>query len=441
MLSGFRRDDVETALKDIVHGFFKVLKRGGSIILPFGNLGKLILKQKEVRIKFYPEFIVSALSEISQSQEQESNDKDEVSTSRPQTNQEKYENSTQNQPSQAQPQKSTTNSFPNSEQPSKPDKKADQNEKDQDPQFFLGFSMGVHTHPHSGDRLWTDAKCPVCRQSKMPVIELKEQIAKKDKENDRLLLNASLSNDSEYLRRTKEFELSKLKTAIATAQYNHTKAMEREFERKREIRNLPMGDLYENRAPPPNRVLQNKLLSEGIKEQIATKAKQKNEERVQKEINDRNFNKMFIQEMEQSKIQAHLEKLSKQAQLRESLLNPPSAVHPQSHTVLAETSPAQTLNSFARSESLMFLYKREKAKQLYREQLAIVEQKKLWEKKCLEIERMGELERLANSRKELEKDMKTIKQANFEARSSLEAYWSQQVALKKKLFAESAMNE
>jgi hypothetical protein len=61
---------------------------------------------------------------------------------------------------------------------------------------------------------------------------------------------------------------------------------------------------------------------------------------------------------------------------------------------------AMTENLFARSESLMVLYQKEKAKQLYQEQLAIIKQKREYEARLAEMERQHSLERLALSRKE-----------------------------------------
>jgi histidinol-phosphate/aromatic aminotransferase/cobyric acid decarboxylase-like protein len=57
-------------------------------------------------------------------------------------------------------------------------------------------------------------------------------------------------------------------------------------------------------------------------------------------------------------------------------------------------------NPFARSESLMALYQREKAKQLYYEQLAIVRQRQDYAKKVAEIEKKHSLTRLEYSRRE-----------------------------------------
>lgn len=62
--------------------------------------------------------------------------------------------------------------------------------------------------------------------------------------------------------------------------------------------------------------------------------------------------------------------------------------------------PSSTENPFARSESLMALYQREKAKQLYYEQLAIVRQRQDYAQKVADIEKKHALSRLELSRKE-----------------------------------------
>ncbi|KAJ1549739.1 hypothetical protein HK096_010722, partial [Nowakowskiella sp. JEL0078] len=221
----------------------------------------------------------------------------------------------------------------------------------------------------------------------MPVIELREQMAKKEKEHDRFLLKLSMGADAEYMKNAKEFDHTKLKIAIATAQYNHTKAIEKEAQRKKEIRNLPMGDLYENRIPPPDRVLQNKLLAEGVREQINEKYRGKIKDRLQKEYEDRILRAADIEE--------HIDKLKRRQQQQEALRE---QIRTQIVNKEPPTEPMKE-NSFARSENLMFLYKKEKAKQLYQEQLAIVSQKKDYETKISEIERRHSLERLAISRK------------------------------------------
>ncbi|KAI8799350.1 hypothetical protein BJ742DRAFT_687284, partial [Cladochytrium replicatum] len=293
-----------------------------------------------------------------------------------------------------------------------------------------------HTHPHSGDRLWTDAKCPICRQARMPVVVLREQMAKKEKERDRMLLKMSLAVDSEHQRLTREFELGKLRAAVTTAQYNHSKAIEKEL-RKKENRSLPMGDLYENRTPPPDRVQNNKVLAEGVREQIAQRARTRYQERLKKEHDDQISTHRFVSELKAAEIEAHLEKLRKRQQQQEALAE---QIRAQQQQRKNPTEPMSE-NPFARSENLMFLYKKEKAKQLYQEQLAIMKQKKDYEAKVAEIERKEALDQLAVCRRELEKDVKNVKMSSFEARKHLESYWGEQVRLKNRLYAASGMNQ
>lgn len=106
-------------------------------------------------------------------------------------------------------------------------------------------------------------------------------------------------------------------------------------------------------------------------------------------------------------------------------------------------------NPHARSESLMVLYKKEKAKQLYQEQLMLMRQKKEYQSKISEIDTRHSLDRLVLARKEydfvlpffwsssntcvnrLEKDLKAIKVTKYQQRKSLEIYWKQQVGVKK----------
>ena len=63
-----------------------------------------------------------------------------------------------------------------------------------------------------------------------------------------------------------------------------------------------------------------------------------------------------------------------------------------------EGTPSE--NPHARSESLLALYKKEKAKQLFQEQLNFMKQKKAFEQHVAEIDRQHSLERLIRARKE-----------------------------------------
>ena len=70
--------------------------------------------------------------------------------------------------------------------------------------------------------------------------------------------------------------------------------------------------------------------------------------------------------------------------------------------IMAEDKEKQSMseNPHARSESLMVLYKKEKAKQLYQEQLQLMKQKKDFEMRVSDIDKMHSLERLVLARKE-----------------------------------------
>ena len=97
-----------------------------------------------------------------------------------------------------------------------------------------------------------------------------------------------------------------------------------------------------------------------------------------------------------AELRAHLEKLQKCKQQRDALSEQIKIHHQQKDD---EKSTPQE-NPYARSESLMALYQREKAKQLYQEQLAIVKQRENYLKKIGEIEKRHSLERLTVARKE-----------------------------------------
>ena len=94
--------------------------------------------------------------------------------------------------------------------------------------FLIPKEAGLHTHSHSGDRLWTDGKCPVCRIKALPAIfESKEQQIKREKENDKLLLTLSLELDKELIRKAREVEKRRHDNAISNSEYNYTKTLQK----------------------------------------------------------------------------------------------------------------------------------------------------------------------------------------------------------------------
>ncbi|KAI9197302.1 uncharacterized protein BJ171DRAFT_520663 [Polychytrium aggregatum] len=449
----YPRDELEAGVKDIVHALHRVLKRGTNVVLAMGSFGKLYFQNPEIRLRFYPGFVKSLSDMVKPVTEPVAEHILPLDSPLP-SNPVAVDpipspiESVESAPSsssitlpplpalhQAEPQfteddpedlserdlDTEESSVAGTPPPKLSKTKADEN----DPTYPYGYRVvGTHTHPHSGDRLWTNVKCPICRQRNMPVIDVKEQLVRREKDHDRLLLHLSLEVDREFMKKTKELELDKLKTAIATAQYNHTKAMDKEAQRK--SINLPMGNLFENRPPPPDRILQNQQLSEGLHEQIVSKQIKRTQEKLQKEYEDRVLNQKFLREFKTSETEAHLEKLKRRQAQQDALSEQIRTAQERRKQITG----AETDNPFARSESLMFLYQKEKAKQLYQEQLAIIKQKREYEARVADIERKNALERLCLSRKELEKDLQSLKKSNFQTRKSLESYWTEQIKLK-----------
>ena len=125
----------------------------------------------------------------------------------------------------------------------------------------------------------------------------------------------------------------------------------------------------------------------------------------------------------------HAKKLEKWATQREALSEQIRIKHEKTEKQ-KETRKASSENPHARSESLLALYKKEKAKQLYQEQLDLMKEKKAFEKHVAEIDREHSIERLILARKELEKDIKLMKISKYQQRKSLEEYWKGQMNLK-----------
>ncbi|KAI9349434.1 hypothetical protein DFJ73DRAFT_760568 [Zopfochytrium polystomum] len=410
--SGFGRDEIEAALKDIVHALFRVLKKGSTVVLPFSNLGRLYFQNREIKLRFYPDFIETVSDRMNSLKEKSSLDKATESESK-----ELNPPPISPPPANSGTEKTPTRDVPEQD-PGPPGADPATTEAKSpcptDHDFVRGglvglnlFNMvtnrkpafaGVHTHPHSGDRLWSDIKCPICRQMGMPVIEVREQLAKKEKEQDKMLLHLSLEVDRDHMRQIKDVEMSKLRAAISTAQYNHAKAEDKELQRRKEQKNLPMGNLFENRGPPPDRVQQAKELARGLHDQMTIKLTRKLKEKALKEAEDRELNERLAREFKIVEIQSHLQKLQKRQQQQEALTEQiKMQTIRQKEGAVGEPMKE---NLFARSESLMFLYQKEKAKQLYQEQLAIIKQRQEYEARMAALERQHSLERLALSRKD-----------------------------------------
>ncbi|KAJ3287389.1 hypothetical protein HK104_008639 [Borealophlyctis nickersoniae] len=404
--NGFSRETVEAGLKDLVHGLVKILRRGMRVVLPFGPMGRMYFQNGEIRLIFAHDYIRSISEESSQSEPKAENGEDGWDDGA-----------------------------------ATPAKREDTPSGDTKTDSEGDGKKSVDLPPLTSD------KGQVCRQREIPVIQVAEERARQEKEHDRLLLHLSLEMDQDFMRRTKEMEAAKVKNAIITAQCNHQKAMEkeaREARRRRDELGVPVGNIFANRDPGPDRGLQGRKLAEGLQEQIAAKQIRKVASRLQSEHEDKLLNQKLVREVTAAEIEAHLDKLRKRKEQQEALAEQIKTQNERKGFVVpvgggagngsgASADPQQNEPPFARSESLMFLYQKEKAKQLYQEQLAIVRQKREYEARLLDLERKHSLEKLALSRHELEKDLVNMKRAKFQERKSLENFWKAQIALKNKL--------
>lgn len=51
------RDDIETGLKDIIFALTKVLKRGSTVVLTIGNIGKLHFQNNNIKMRYSTSFV------------------------------------------------------------------------------------------------------------------------------------------------------------------------------------------------------------------------------------------------------------------------------------------------------------------------------------------------------------------------------------------------
>ncbi|KAJ3355390.1 hypothetical protein HDU91_005674, partial [Kappamyces sp. JEL0680] len=379
---GFTRDLVEAGIKDIVNGLTKLLRKGTVINLTMGAIGKIIFQSNDIKFKFFAPFLI--LDETRKL----TLDLDEAA------------------------------------------QKLARLENLIDQTFSAeARSDATHTHFYSGNRLWSNNKCPICKTEAMKNIVDLEGIKKAEKENDKMLLHISLDIDKEYLDKRKEKELQRQSDSVAAAQYNYRASLENQeklgFKEKQ-----PMGDLFEKRKIQRPIMTPNQM-AEGIHEQITAKRERTEKSAQLNALQDKlvceklkkEYVSVLIARIKAAELQAHLNKTQRYQQMRASLAEQIKI----SNGLKEKEEPDPTENPFARSESLMALYQREKAKQLYYEQLAIVRQKQDYAQKVSDIERRHSLHRLDISRKELEKDLKAVKREKAEMRRSLEGYWSDQL--------------
>ncbi|KAJ3148419.1 hypothetical protein HDU89_004750 [Geranomyces variabilis] len=313
---------------------------------------------------------------------------------------------------------------------------------------FTISSVGTHSHTHSGDRQWNDLQCPICRNAKVPAMEqLRSRRSQKDKEQDRLLLQLSLDLDQEYLLKAKTKERAKMAIAMNDAEYNRAKACENEILRRKPAI-APVGNMFDERDSGPDPVTAGQELARGLQEQIAARQIRKAQERLQTKYENGIMNQRLTEDLKKAELETHIEKLRKRTQQQQMLAE---QIRLQKHaqaTAAAALDPTgvasstgtagnhqqqQQPNPFTRSENLMLLYQKQKAKQLYAEQLMIVRQKREHQDRLAEIEKAAAMRTLEVSAQELSYDLRNAARQKCETRRGLEHYWGQQLALKKRL--------
>ncbi|KAI8843783.1 hypothetical protein BJ741DRAFT_589232 [Chytriomyces cf. hyalinus JEL632] len=466
-ISGFSRDDVEPGIKDMVHALFLLLKRGSNVSLLFPEMGRLVFYNCDIKFTFNVEFLnliaagplripdhipsVSPTVKPRKSEKSAQDAKKKVDLQVTANASQLAEKLPIHIPEEIAHSKHAHADTHHHEEPalkefvhevvaakesaSKPKVTENAPSKPVDPKQAeieeierlanLLITRGEHhTHPHADVRLWSDAKCPICRHKNATVVEVKDALDEKEKMQDKMLLLLSLEVDREFLKETKETDGKRLKAAVNTAQYNYAEAQHKEAIRQRDRKNLPLGNIFENRDPGPDRVLQAKELRAGLYDQMTIRKCNRQREQALKDFEDRELNERLLKEFKTAEVQNHFDKLRRRHQQQEALTE--QMVTQENARRQEAILEPMTENCFARSESLMFLYQKEKAKQLYQEQLAILKQRREYETKVAELEKQHSLDRLSVSRKELQKDIQSIKKTNFMTRKGLENTWGVQ---------------
>ncbi|KAI8904301.1 hypothetical protein EDD86DRAFT_213075 [Gorgonomyces haynaldii] len=450
--TGFSREMVEAGLKDIVNALIRVLRRGSAANLSTGNLGKLVFQNQDVKFKFTPNFM-NLLNDTKKVEKKPVEIQSKPQTAEKPQIQEKQEQKKEltfecpPKPQEAPVQEEIkviieehTNNKPvheiavnNAATLEALHKLEDATEKLQKLEQLIDSTFSpesrntcTHQHHHSGNRQWSDKKCPICRQDKIKFTDERDVLKKLDKDHDKLYLHLSLQKDNEYFAMKKEAEKVKEQEAATTAHYNRLRAVEHQIQMQKE--SLPVGNIFEKRklGHDPQAPF---IIAEKLREQMAWKRERMLREKEQHDVEEKLLSEAVQKENKAAELGAHMDKLQKCAQQREALAEQIRIRQENKEPI----EPPSKENPYARSESLMALYQREKAKQLYQEQLAIVRQRQSYASKVADIEKRHSLERLALSRKELEKDLRSIKHGKAEQRKSLETYWKEQIDWKEKL--------
>ncbi|KAJ2997467.1 Coiled-coil domain-containing protein 81 [Globomyces sp. JEL0801] len=402
---GFTRDLVEAGVKDIVNALVRILRRGSIITLTMGVLGKLVFQNQDVKFRFAPVFLKQLNEDPRVIKRSTKTTMETVTETALKEKDEKNVTFDKNSKEQK-----TTNS---DKKPQSMDHVTDKVEKPQ---------TAYHKEEKESDlrELYNALDDDTNDDTRNAMVDL--ELASSKLANLEELIDQTFSIEA---RNGKESEEIKSKDSILTAQYNHMVALQ---EKVKVLEKKPMGDLFEKRVITVP-VMSAVKMAKGIADQINNKKERLAKSARQHAIQDKLISERLRKEIKAAELQAHWDKMQRCQKQRSSL----SEQIRINQEMKEKKDTGVSDNPFARSESLMALYQREKAKQLYYEQLAIVRQRRDYAQKVADIEKKHALTRLEFSRKELEKDLQMIKKGKIDMRNSLETYWSDQIAWKNRM--------
>lgn len=231
---GFPRDLVESGVKDIVNGLTKILKRGSQVNLTMGNMGKLAFQNNDVKFRFFGNFL-KTLNEIPDSPKAlirlELEAEIQAQPCRPESAASKYYAAQRELNTPASDKTPTIKSIAPEIENTKGMSRISYVETDRetrnltfdleaaakkladleqliDQTFSCDVRSGkdwnlpiielTHTHHYSGNRMWKNSKCPICKTEAMKNVVDLEAIKLAEKDNDKMLLHISLGIDQVY---------------------------------------------------------------------------------------------------------------------------------------------------------------------------------------------------------------------------------------------------
>lgn len=476
----YTRDVVEAVLKDLVHGMQVNLKLKEELALTCGRLGRLTLTQTQVQFKFQPAFVVAFQERYQPAQEAVTAGSPVPLDAAAPVPEAGVPGPVLAVAAAATAATATTLpvvglSAPSTAAPSiakyailptisvdhtaaldesgaaaiaalfspttrlnEMETAYDQEQKERAIQFLTTRNQEHHVHVSSGNRMWSNTGCSICRAQRLPSLGTRVQVAQKerDKYQDRLLLYLNIEQERQKLAAEQAEEEAKAELARKDAETNYHLALERSEQQRLDQVKEPMGNLFALRRAQPDRAAEGKLLGDSLMRQIHDRQQQERALHTLEAQENHLLSLNFAFDKQLTKAEEFVESSSRKQQQLDALklqfqekeeAKQAEALDKAQEPILYKENP------FARSEKLLEMYQKQKAKQLYQEQLAIVEQKKEYERKILALEKGLAQERLAFTKKSLEKELTIGRNAAYTGRKSLELYWTEQMKLRKQL--------